>query len=124
MKPLILTGRNEEQKESFLKTLLLFHEEDLITMINNNHSETFDDPFLFDDCTRKTKVVVMKNLRINQLRSLSKIVTYPLIVKRRAKPAFSIFVSYIFLAETHLLEKEINADPQQFITINTDNTTW
>ena len=99
-KSILIIGRQGSGKTTKAKEIASQFQNDEVVFIAYREKKTQDDPFLFSECTDKTKLVVFEDLYdINQVEAFFNMVSNPINVNKKWKKLFTIEPKFVLVCQ-------------------------
>lgn len=102
-KSILITGRQSSGKTTKAKEIASQFQEDEVVFISCRNKKTHENPFLFSQCTEKTKLVVFEELYdINQVEAFFNMVSNPIVVNKKMKEPFTIAPKFVLVCQSEI----------------------
>jgi ABC-type glutathione transport system ATPase component len=106
-KSILIIGRQGSGKTTKAKEIASQFQNDEVVFIDYRWEIIQDDPFLFSECTDKTKLVVFEGFYdINQVETFFNAVSNPINVNKKMKRPFTIQPKFVFVCQREIEELE------------------
>lgn len=107
-KSILITGRQGSGKTTKAKEIASQFEKDEVVYLAYRGKKTLDDPFLFYECTEKTKLIVFEELYdLNQVEAFFSMVSNPITVNQRGKNPFQIEPKFVLVCKSEIEDKQL-----------------
>ena len=107
-KSILIIGRQGSGKTTKAKEIASQFHNDEVVFINYREKKTHKNPFLFSECTDKTKLVVFEELYdINQVEEFFSMVSYPITVKKKMKNPFTIEPKFVLVCQSEIEAEQL-----------------
>lgn len=105
-KSIVITGRQGSGKTTKAKEIANQFNKDEVVFLYYR-SKKLDNPFIFSECTEKTKLVVFEELYdIKQVEEFFSFVSYPITVNKRGKNPFTISPKFILVCQSDITHEQ------------------
>lgn len=107
-KSIVITGRQGSGKTTKAKEIANQFSNDEVVFLCYR-SKKMDNPFLFSECTEKTKLIVFDELYdIKQAEEFFSFVSYPITVNKRGKKPFTISPKFILVCQSDITQEQFS----------------
>jgi len=107
-KSILITGSQASGKTTKAKEIASQFQNDEVVFICYRGKKTYEDPFLFSQCTEKTKLVVFDELYdINQVEAFFNTVSNPIMVNKKMKKPFTIEPKFVLVCQTEIKDEQL-----------------
>jgi uridine kinase len=102
-KSILITGHQGSGKTTKAKEIASQFQNDEVVFICYRGKKTLEAPFLFSQCTEKTKLVVFEELHdLNQVEAFFNMVSNPITVNRMMKMPFTIEPKFVLVCQSEI----------------------
>ena len=107
-KSILITGSQASGKTTKAKEIASQFQNDEVVFICYRGKKTHEDPFLFSQCTEKTKLVVFEELYdINQVEAFFNMVINPITVNKKMKAPFTISPKFVLVCQIEITQEQL-----------------
>lgn len=105
-KSIVITGRQGSGKTTKATEIAnQFGKDEVVSLYYR--SKKLDNPFIFSECTEKTKLVVFEELYdIKQVEEFFSFVSYPITVNKRGKKPFTISPKFVLVCQSDITQEQ------------------
>lgn len=107
-KSILITGRQGSGKTTKAKEIASQFQNDEVVFIGYRGKKTHEDPFLFSECTDKTKLVVFEELYdLNQVEAFFNMVSNPITVNKKFERPFTIEPKFVLVCQSEISHEQL-----------------
>ena len=107
-KSILITGRQCSGKTTKAKEIASHFQNDEVVFLSYRGKKTHEDPFLFSQCTEKTKLIVFDELYdINQVEGFFNMASNPITVNKKMKKPFTISPKFVLVCQSEIEAEQL-----------------
>lgn len=114
---ILITGRNASGKTTKAKEIASKFLKEEVVFISYRGEKTFEDNFLFSECTENTKLVVFEELyNLMQVELFLKVLSSPITVNKKMKAPFTISPQFVLVCQIEITDEQIAKLSERFFS--------
>lgn len=107
-KSILIIGKQTAGITTTVKEITSKFKNNEVVFICYRDKKQLESPFLFSQCTEKTKLVVFEGFGyIKKLKSFLNTVSYPIMINKKMKRPFTISPKFIIIWQTGILYNQL-----------------